>query len=293
MSNSVKQPNWMVKSLYSLSITLSSVLLFINCYQAPVTGRSQLILLPPQQVDQMGVTAFQEVVKKEGVSNNRRYNEAVRRVASRITRVSDTPNYNWEYRVIDDDDTINAFALPGGKIGVYTGILPIAKNDAGLATVLAHEVGHVAAHHGAERLSAGILAELGAAGLGVALSNKDPGVVNAVMQAFGLGVTVGGILPFSRNQESEADRIGLIYMARAGYDPRESIGFWQRMADATKNKPRPPQFLSTHPGSGTRITNLQKWMPEAMYYYERSNKATNSLISLEEKEYKEARNAFH
>jgi predicted Zn-dependent protease len=293
MSNRLKQSTWTVKSFYRLSIALVSVFLFIHCYQAPVTGRSQLILLPTQQVDQMGVTAFQEVVKKEGVSNNPRYNEALRRVASRITRVSDTPNYNWEYRVIDDDDTINAFALPGGKIGVYTGILPIAKNDAGLATVLAHEVGHVAAHHGAERLSAGILAELGAAGLGVALSNKDPGVVNAVMQAFGLGVTVGGILPFSRNQESEADRIGLIYMARAGYDPRESIGFWQRMADATKNKPRPPQFLSTHPGSGTRITNLQKWMPEAMYYYERSNKATNSLISLEEKEYKEARNAFH
>jgi len=156
---------------------------------------------------------------------------------------------------------------------------------------LGHEVAHVAAHHGAERLSAGILAELGAAGLGVALRNKDPGVVDAVMQAFGIGVTVGGILPFSRNQEAEADRIGLIYMARAGYDPRESIGFWQRMAEATKSKPKPPEFLSTHPGSGSRIGNLQKWLPEAMYYYERSNKAPNSLISSEETGYKDTRKA--
>ncbi len=291
MLNRVRQSNLMAKSLFVLLIAIVSVFVFVNCYQAPVTGRSQLILLPTQQVDQMGVTAFQEVVKKEGVSNNPRYNEAVTRVASRITKVSDTPKYNWEYRVIDGDDTINAFALPGGKIGVYTGILPIAKSDAGLATVLAHEVGHVAAHHGAERLSAGILAELGAVGLSVALSNRDPGAVNAVMQAFGLGVTVGGILPFSRNQESEADRIGLIYMARAGYDPRESVAFWQRMAEATKNKPRPPEFLSTHPGSGTRIANLQKWMPEAMYYYERSNKAQNSLISLRATESDQARNA--
>lgn len=290
MSNRLKQSNWMVKSLFALSIVLVSVLFLINCYQAPVTGRSQLILLPPQQVAQMGVTAFQEVVKKEGLSNDPQYKEAVRRVATRITRVSDTPKYNWEYRVIEGDDTINAFALPGGKIGVYTGIIPIARSDAGLATILGHEVAHVAANHGAERISAGILAQLGAAGLGVALRNRDPGVVDAVMQAFGVGVTVGGILPFSRNQEAEADRIGLIYMARAGYDPRESIAFWQRMAEATKNKPRPPEFLSTHPGSGTRIGNLEKWLPEAIYYYQRSNKATNSLISLGETEYIEGRN---
>jgi predicted Zn-dependent protease len=281
----------MLRPLFILSAALVFVLLFIHCYQAPVTGRSQLILLPTEQVDQMGVAAFQEVVQKERLSSDRRYNEAVRRVATRITRVSDTPNYQWEYRVIEGDDTINAFALPGGKIGVYSGILPIAKNDAGLATILGHEVAHVAAHHGAERLSAGILAELGAAGLGVALRNRDPGVVDAVMQAFGLGVTVGGILPFSRNQEAEADRIGLIYMARAGYDPRESIGFWQRMAEATKNKPKPPEFLSTHPGSGSRIGNLQKWLPEAMYYYERSNKAPNSFISSEKTKYKNTRKA--
>jgi len=289
MSNSGRKSSWILKSLLVLSFIFIFAFLFITCYTAPITGRSQLILISPEMADQMGVTAFREVLSKEEVSNNPEYNEAVRRVGSRIARVSDTPNYNWEYRVIKGDDTINAFALPGGKVGVYTGILPIARNDAGLATVIGHEVGHVAAHHGAERISAGILAELGAVGLGIALQNRDPGVVNAVMQAYGIGVTVGGILPFSRSQESEADRIGLIYMARAGYDPRESIAFWQRMGEATRNKPTPPEFLSTHPDYGTRIRNLQNWLPEAMYYYQRSPKAPNYYIALKETGYKEAK----
>lgn len=285
MANNCKKSLWILKSFIILAIILTSVFLFINCYQAPVTGRTQFIIISDEMASQMGVTAFQEVVKKEGISGNSNYNEAVRRVASRITKVAETPKYNWEYKVIKGDNTINAFALPGGKIGVYTGILPIAKNDAGLATVLAHEVGHVAAKHGAERVSAGVLAQLGAAGLNVALRNKDPETVNAVMQAFGIGVGVGAILPFSRAQESEADRIGLIYMAKAGYDPRESVAFWQRMANATKGKSTTPQFLSTHPGADTRISNLKKWMPEALQYYEKSNKAkNNSIAELETKE---------
>lgn len=227
----------------------------------------------------MGTAAFQEVLSKEKESNNQVYNEAVIRVAGRITGVSDTPRYNWDYKVFKDDKTINAFALPGGKIGVYTGIIQVAMNDAGLATVLGHEVAHVAAHHGAERISAGILAQLGAVAFSIALSNRNPVVVDAIMQAYGVGVTVGGILPFSRAQESEADRIGLIYMAKAGYDPREAIEFWNRMETATKDKPRPPEFLATHPGYGTRVSNLKKWLPEAMRYYESSDRATNLLIS--------------
>ncbi len=227
----------------------------------------------------MGAAAFQEVLSKEKASNNEAYNEAVTRVAGRITGVSDTPRYNWDYKVFKDDKTINAFALPGGKIGVYSGIIPVAMNDAGLATVLGHEVAHVAAHHGAERISAGILAQLGAVALGVGLSNRDPIVVDAIMQAYGVGVTVGGILPFSRAQESEADRIGLIYMAKAGYDPNEAIEFWNRMEIAAKNKPQPPEFLATHPGYGTRVSNLKKWLPEAMRYYDGSNKAQNLLIT--------------
>jgi predicted Zn-dependent protease len=291
MPNRLRKSEW-IKFLFTLSIIVIFVFVFVTCYKAPVTGRSQLILLPQEQVAQMGVTAFQELLQKEDLSKNPEYNEAVRTVGTRITRVSDTPNYSWEYRVIKDDDMVNAFALPGGKIGVYTGILPVAKSYAGLATVLGHEVAHVAANHGAERISAGILAQLGAVGLAVALRNQDPDVLNGIMQAFGLGVTVGALLPFSRAQESEADSIGLIYMAKAGYDPRESIAFWERMHEATKNKPSPPEFLSTHPSYGTRAETLKRWLPEAMRYYQRSNKALNSLIALDENEdneYKQAR----
>jgi predicted Zn-dependent protease len=279
MTNRDIKSYWIGHILFALLIIIASAFLFITCYKAPVTGRSQLILISEQEANQMGAVAFQEVLSKEQVSNNEVYNEAVARVAGRITRVSGVPQYNWDYKVFKDDKTINAFALPGGKIGVYTGIIPVANNDAGLATVLGHEVAHVAAHHGAERISTGILAQLGAVGLGVALSNRNPIVVDAIMQAYGIGVTVGGILPFSRAQESEADRIGLIYMAKAGYDPSEAINFWNRMEKATRGKPQPPEFLATHPGYGTRVSNLEKWLPEAMQYYERSDKAQNLLIS--------------
>jgi predicted Zn-dependent protease len=286
MSTGSRNSDWIKKLAFTLSILAIFVFLFITCYKAPVTGRSQLILLPREQVAEMGVTAFQQVLEEEEISKDPEYNQAVRAVGSRIVRVSDTPDYSWDYRVIKDDDAINAFALPGGKIGVYTGIFPVAKTHAGLATVMGHEVAHVAANHGAERMSAGLLAQLGAVGLGVALRNRDPGVVNAVMQAFGLGVNVGALLPFSRSQESEADKIGLIYMAKAGYDPRESVGFWSRMEEATKDMPRPPEFLSTHPGYGTRAETLKQWLPQAMYYYERSNKAPSYLIASDVKETK-------
>ena len=279
MLNRTRKLDWIGKFLFALFITLVTSFLLITCYKAPVTGRSQLILISEEEASQMGTAAFQEVLSKEKVSNNEIYNEAVRRVGGKIERVSDTPRYNWEYKVFKDDKTVNAFALPGGKIGVYTGIIPIANNDAGLATVLGHEVAHVAAHHGAERISAGILAQLGAVAFSIALSNRNPVVVDAIMQAYGVGVTVGGILPFSRTQESEADRIGLIYMAKAGYHPGEAIDFWNRMELATQNKPRPPEFLATHPGYGTRVSNLKKWLPEAIRYYEGSNRAPNLLIS--------------
>ncbi len=287
MINRDIKPRFIGKILFALLILLTTALLLITCYKAPVTGRSQLILISEQEANEMGTAAFQEVLSKERVSNNEVYNEAVSRVAGRITAVSDVPKYNWDYKVFKDDKTINAFALPGGKIGVYTGIIPVAESDAGLATVLGHEVAHVAARHGGERVSTGILAQLGAVAIGVALSNNDPLVVDAIMQAYGIGVTVGGILPFSRAQESEADRIGLIYMAKAGYDPSKAVDFWNRMEQATRGKPQPPEFLATHPGYGTRVSNLQKWLPEAMKYYETSDKAQNYMITKREIKQKE------
>ena len=269
----------LLKPLIALLIFVLSGSLVISCYKAPVTGRSQFIILSQSEENQLGVAAFQQMLKEEEISNNQRYNKAVRRVGTRIANVSDTPAYNWDFKVLDDDEQINAFALPGGKVGVYTGILPVAQTDAGLATVMAHEVAHVAARHGGERVSADVLAQIGAAGLSAALGGSDPWVSTAIMQAYGVGVTVGGMLPFSRSQEAEADRIGLIYMAKAGYDPREAIAFWQRMDAAVKDKPQPPEFLSTHPGYGTRISNLQRWLPEALPYYENSNKAPNNKIT--------------
>ncbi len=249
------------------------------CYKAPVTGRSQFIILSQSEENQMGIAAFQEVLKEEQVSKNAQYNEAVTRVGTRIAGVADTPQYNWDFKVLKDDEQINAFALPGGKVGVYTGILPVAQNDAGLATVMAHEVAHVAARHGGERVSTDVLAQIGAVGVSTALGGSDPWVSEAIMQAYGIGVTVGGILPFSRTQEAEADHIGLIYMAKAGYDPREAIAFWERMDAAVKGKQQPPEFLSTHPGYGTRITNLKKLLPQALPYYEQSQKAPNNAIA--------------
>ena len=264
-----------MKSILSLAIVS---LILIACYKAPVTGRNQLILLSAAQETQMGLQAFQQLSKQEKLSKNPKYNAAVERVAKRIAKVSHSPNLDWEAKVFDEDKTINAFALPGGKIGVYTGILKVAETEAGLATVMGHEVAHATARHGGERVSAGILAQLGAAGLAIALRKNDPKARNAVLQAYGIGANVGVILPFSRTQESEADRIGLLYMAKAGYDPRESVKFWQRMDQVSKGKAKPPEFLSTHPGHQTRINNLKKWMPEAVAIYNKSQKAPNYKI---------------
>lgn len=273
----------MMRNLFSRTSLLLGLILVLSfiaaCYQAPVTGRNQFILLSESQEVEMGVTAYNQIINQEKVSSDPRYNSAVKRVGQRIAKVSHDPNYNWEFKVLEGDDTINAFALPGGKVGVYTGILEVAETDAGLATVMAHEIAHATARHGGERVSAGILAQLGAIGISAALGGDNPEVRNAVLQAYGIGVNVGGILPFSRSQESEADHIGLIYMAKAGYDPREAVKFWQRMEKAAEGSANPPEFLSTHPGHETRISNLQKWMPEALEIYRNSQKAPNNNIN--------------
>lgn len=265
------------KVLSILGILFLFSALVIACYKAPVTGRNQLILLSPAHEAQLGLEAFQQLSKQEKISKNPSYNASVERVAQRIAKVSHSPDLDWETKVFDEDETINAFALPGGKIGVYTGILKVAETEAGLATVIGHEVAHATARHGGERVSAGILAQMGQAALQVALSNGNPAVYNSVMQAYGVGVNVGAILPFSRSQESEADRIGLIYMAEAGYDPREAVKFWQRMNKASKGQ-APPEFLSTHPGHQTRVNNLNRWMPEALEIYKKAEKAPNKKL---------------
>ena len=263
------------KSFFPVGVLLF-LLLLVACAKVPITNRTQFIILPRAFEMQLGASAYVSMLETEKVSKNKHYAQTVTRVGQRIAAASHTPNLRWRYTVFDNDKQVNAFALPGGKIGVYTGMMPVAKTEAGLATVMAHEVAHATARHGGERLSLGILLEMGSAALASAMKKKDKKTQSRVLAAYGIGTTLVVALPFSRKQESEADRIGLIYMAKAGYDPREAIPFWERMGAAGRGAP--PEFLSTHPGYRTRIKNLRKWMPEAMEYYEASRKAPNNRI---------------
>jgi predicted Zn-dependent protease len=242
-------------------IVIGYVMLCSACQTAPITGRQQLILLSEAEENQIGLAAYQQVLKEERVSGDPRYNDLVARVGQRIAAVANRPDYAWEFRVIDKN-VANAFALPGGKVAVYTGLFPYTQTEAGLATVIGHEIAHALARHGAERMSQSLLAQVGLSALQIGLGSGDPGIVQGVALAYG----VLGELPFDRRQESEADHIGLILMAKAGYDPREAIGFWERM-EAGQRGARPPEFLSTHPSGATRIKQIQQWLPEALQYY--------------------------
>ena len=214
----------------------------------------------------MGVQAYHQVLSKTKVVQDPAITARVRAVGERIAKAANKPEYKWEFTVIDDPKQANAFALPGGKVAVYTGLFPIAHDDAGLATVLGHEVGHAIARHGAERVSQTMGAQVVGAALSVGLGSMNPGTANAIMQAYGLGAQVGVLLPWSRTQEAEADHIGLILMAKAGYDPHAALELWQRFEKTEKQQP--PEFLSTHPGYGTREQNIASWLPEAERYYQ-------------------------
>jgi predicted Zn-dependent protease len=260
-----------VRFQIALAQAAALALALTGCATAPETGRTQLLMVDPQQEAQMGLTAFEQTKARTPISRDRAENERLQRVGKRISRVAKLPNARWEFVLFESDEP-NAFALPGGKVGVYTGILPIAKDDAGLATVVAHEIAHAAARHGAERVSQGMAVQLGGAVLSGVLGAYGIGGASGdlAMQAYGLGTQVGVMLPYSRTQELEADRIGLIYMARAGYDPREAIGFWQRFAAYNSGKGGGmPEFLSTHPMDQNRIAQLQKLMPQAVAEYRR------------------------
>jgi predicted Zn-dependent protease len=239
------------------------------CANAPETGRSQLLLISPAQEAQMGFQAFQKMKSKKPVIKGGADANKLQHVGRRIAEVAPVPYAQWEFVLFKDGDSANAFALPGGKVGVFTGILPVTKNEAGLATVIAHEIAHVTARHGAERMSQSVLIQVGGTALSAALG-ADAGITrDLAMQAYGIGTTVGVALPYSRTQELEADHLGLLYMARAGYDPREAIAFWRRFEDyGRKRGGKPPEFLSTHPMDSTRITKLKRLMPQALDEYE-------------------------
>ena len=251
-------------------VVVLALLGLLACTRAPYTRRSQLILVSPKEENELGARAFKEVVSKSRVDAAPGVNRPVEEVGQRIARVAERPDYRWQFAVIDDPKQQNAFCLPGGKVAVYTGIFPFARDTGGLAVVLGHEIAHALARHGAERMSQGVVAQAGQGLLGAVLGTSPS--ANAILAAYGVGAQVGVLLPYSRTQESEADHIGLILMARAGYDPHGALAFWQRMEHAGGGSP--PEFLSTHPSHGTREQQIEAWLPEAMRYFDAAARAS-------------------
>jgi len=249
-------------------VTVAVVVALTACTTLTETGRLQLILIDSAQESKLGFQAFQEMKYRESIVSAGPQMKQLQRVGKWIAAVAKLPHAQWEFVLFEDPDNVNAFALPGGKVGIYTGILPITKNGAGLATVIAHEIAHVTARHGAERISHGILVDVGGLVLSSALWNRGQDMHDMVMQAYGLGTQVGIALPYSRTQELEADYVGLLYMARAGYDPRQAIAFWQRFAEYNrKHSGKRLEFLSTHPLDNTRIAALKRLIPEVLQEY--------------------------
>jgi predicted Zn-dependent protease len=261
-----------------LLIIISS---FGGCAEVPLTQRKSLHLVPQSQMLTMSLQQYDKVLKESRLCTNQEKVNMVRRVGNRIAGAAtgflrdsgleaEIKNYKWEFNLIEDDKTVNAWCMPGGKVAVYTGILPITQNENGLAVVLGHEVAHAIARHGNERMSQSLVASMGGMALAVALKEKPSGTRQLYMAAFGVGASVAFLLPYSRVHESEADRIGLTLMARAGYDPRGAIPFWERMGK--QGGARPPEFLSTHPAPASRIDDLKIHINEALPYYEKSRK---------------------
>lgn len=259
-----------IRRVYKLGGSSVLLLILIACATAPITGRRQLNFIGEGQEMQLGMSEFEKVKQTTPINRDPQINDLVQRVGRKIAAAAneDLPNAQWEFVVFDSDQP-NAFCLPGGKVGIFTAILPITKDEAGLATVIGHEVAHAAARHGAERMSQALAAQTGGQLLGVALSTADPRVQSLVSLAYPIGTQLGVLLPYGRKQESEADRIGLTYMARAGYDPEAAIGFWQRFSSYNEGKGRKggPAFLRTHPVDEVRIRQIQEWLPEAKAGY--------------------------
>jgi metalloendopeptidase OMA1, mitochondrial len=244
-----------------------------GCTTVPVTGRHELNIVSSDQELQLGLSSFNQLKKDTPINQDPALNTLVRKVGQRIAAIAskDMPNAQWEFVVFESKEA-NAFCLPGGKVGVYTGIVPITKTEAGLATVLGHEIGHAVAHHGASRMTqAEISASLGQVA-GSAISASDQRWASAFALAYGVGTKLGVELPYSRLQESEADHIGVVYMARAGYEPKEAVAFWQRFSAYNQQQggDNTPTFLRTHPLDSKRIEQLQQWQSEAEAEYARS-----------------------
>jgi predicted Zn-dependent protease len=246
------------------------------CSTVPITGRSQLNLIPAAEINSLSFQQYDEFLRQNKLSNDAEKTSMVKQVGTNIQRAVETyfaqhnlskelAGYVWEFNLVESPD-VNAWCMPGGKVVVYTGILPITQDATGLAVVMGHEIAHAVAQHGNERMSQGLLQQIGGVALSVALKDEPELTQNLFMTAYGVGTTVGVMLPFSRKHESEADRLGLIFMSIAGYDPNVAVDFWTRMS-AMKGGAEPPEFLSTHPSDATRIGDIKKHLPEALKYY--------------------------
>lgn len=266
-----------------LTLFITTAFLFIGCAKNQVTGRKQLILIPETELQSMAGQQYKQFLSENKVvaTTVNKDAEMVRRVGTRIAYAiskfyeqqgkSDILNgYSWEFNLVDSK-YVNAWCMPGGKVVVYTGLLPVTQNEAALAVVMGHEIAHAIAKHGNERMSQGLMQQFGGIALQVAVANKPQETQNMFMSAYGLGSTVGAILPFSRKQELEADQFGLRFAAMAGYNPQEAIAFWKRMAQVGGGQ-KPPELLSTHPSDETRIQKMDGYVKEAMQYYKPAGK---------------------
>jgi len=265
-----------LESVSGRAFAIFTVSVLIACATVPLTGRRTFDLVPDSQVIALANDQYGEVLKKSQLSQDSAKVQMVQRVGQKIASATETflkqnnqadeiKDFIWQFSLIQDDKTVNAWAMPGGKVAVYTGLLPVTQDENGLAVVLGHEIAHAIAKHGNERMSQGLIAQLGGVGLSVALAQQPAATQQLFQTAYGVGANVGFLLPYSRVQENEADRIGLVLMALAGYDPRNAVPLWQRMA--AQGGARTPEFLSTHPNPQSRIENIKSLIPEAMKYY--------------------------
>ena len=262
--------------LRPIMMLLALSLLLAACATVPLTGRRQLSLIPDNQMNAMSFQQYDQVLAESRLSTNTEQTAMIKRVGTRIQKAvedylaqqgqsSHIDGYAWDFNLIESDQ-VNAWCMPGGKVAFYTGILPICEDETGVAVVMGHEIAHAIAEHGAERMSHSMMVQMGNVALSEAVKNEPEETQALYNQAFAVGAQYGAMLPFSRQHESEADHMGLIFMAMAGYNPREAPIFWQRMASMGGQKP--PEFMSTHPSDDTRVRQLNEWMPEALTYYQ-------------------------
>lgn len=267
----------MSKEFKWLSLSFICCMVLSSCTTVPLTGRRQLDFIPSDVMSSMSYQQYGDFLKSNKISSNQAQTQMVKTVGARIQQAVEKymaengladrlKSYKWEFNLIESKD-VNAWCMPGGKVVVYTGILPVTVDDAGLAVVMSHEIAHAIAQHGSERMSQGLLSNLGEFTLSTAMQNKPEATKQLWMTAFNVGTQYGVLLPYSRMQESEADHLGLIFMAMAGYDPNVAVSFWERMSKSKEGK-APPEFMSTHPSDQTRINTIKSQIPEAMKYFQ-------------------------